>query len=61
MSTQAWDDYDVPVAPYFAFVDGPSSTVVGEGVGNTWEHVVSMCEQAMCDAGMSPSQGRSRS
>ncbi len=60
MSTQAWDDYDVPVAPYFAFVDGPTSTVVGEGAANTWDHVVSMCEQAMTDAGMSTSRSRRR-
>jgi hypothetical protein len=58
MSTEAWDDYDVPVAPYFAYVDGESSAIVGEGAANTWEHVVSMCEQAMSDAGMSPSRGR---
>lgn len=60
MSSKAWDDYDVPVAPYFAFVDGPTSTVVGEGAANTWEHVVSMCEQAASDAGMSRSRGRRR-
>jgi hypothetical protein len=54
MSSAAWDDYDVPVAPYFAYVDGESGTVVGEGAANTWDHVVSMCEQAIADAGLTP-------
>jgi hypothetical protein len=53
MSSEAWEAYDVPVAPYFAYVDGASGTVVGEGAANTWEHVASMCEQAIADAGLS--------
>jgi hypothetical protein len=62
MSTEAWEAYDVPVAPYFAFVDGESGTVVGGGAANTWEHVVSMCEQAIADAGFpTPAPARSRS
>ena len=60
MSTEAWEDYDVPVAPYFAYVDGASGTVVGEGAANTWEHVVSMCEQAVADAGLSTGTRRGR-
>jgi hypothetical protein len=60
MSTEAWDAYEVPVAPYFAYVDGETGAIVGEGAANTWEHVVSMCEQAMSDAGLSPSRGRRR-
>lgn len=52
MSSTAWTDYDVPVAPYFAYVDGPSGTVIGEGAAGTWEHLVSMIEQARADAGL---------
>jgi hypothetical protein len=52
MSTEAWDAYDVPVAPYFVYVDGPSGTVVGEGASATWEHLCGMLEQALADAGM---------
>lgn len=30
MSSGAWEAYDVPVAPYFVYVHGPSSQVIGE-------------------------------
>jgi hypothetical protein len=61
MSSDAWDAFDVPVAPYFAFVDGPSGTVVGEGAASTWDHVKSMLERALADAGVSTGRrGRSR-
>jgi hypothetical protein len=52
MSTAAWEQYDVPVAPYFAFVDGPSGQVVGEGAAASWGQVASMLEQALTDAGL---------
>ncbi|MEX0663468.1 MAG: hypothetical protein WD598_01705 [Acidimicrobiia bacterium] len=55
MSSEAWDAYDVPVAPYFAYVDGPTSAIVGEGAAMTWEHLVGMMEQAIADAGLSTS------
>jgi hypothetical protein len=55
MSSKAWDAYDVPVAPYFAYVDGPTSAVVGEGAAMTWDHLVGMMEQAIADAGISTS------
>ncbi len=34
LSTQAWQDYAVPGAPYVALVDGTSGLVVGECPGN---------------------------
>jgi hypothetical protein len=52
MSSAAWEDYDVPVAPYFAFVDGPSGRVVGEGAASSWAQVSSMLDQALADAGL---------
>jgi hypothetical protein len=57
MSSAAWDAYDVPVAPYFAFVDGPTATVVGEGAAGSWDHLRDMLEQALADAGF---DGRAR-
>src|SRR5262249_53812334 len=60
MSSEAWEAYDVPVAPYFVWVDGPSGAVIGEGASATWEHLCSMLEQALADAGMTPSRGRRR-
>lgn len=60
MSSPAWDDFDVPVAPYFAYVDGPSGAVVGEGAASSWEHLQSMLEQALADAGMPTGRRRAR-
>ena len=57
MSSAAWDDYDVPVAPYFAYVDGASATVVGEGAAGSWNHLSDMLAQALADAGF---DGRGR-
>jgi hypothetical protein len=58
MSSAAWDAFDVPVAPYFALVDGPTGAVIGEGAANTWEHLRTMLDQALADAGMA--NGRRR-
>jgi hypothetical protein len=52
MSSAAWTDYDVPVAPFFVLVDGPSGDVLGEGAASTWEQVTSMLQQALSDAGI---------
>jgi hypothetical protein len=52
----------VPVAPYFAYVDGPTSQIVGEGAAASWSHLTSMMEQALADAGLQPGKkvGRKR-
>jgi hypothetical protein len=60
MSSAAWDAYDVPVAPYFAFVDGPSATVVGEGAAGSWDHLRDMLSQALADAGFDARERRGR-
>ncbi len=57
MSSEAWAAYDVPVAPYFVYVDGPSGEVVGEGAAATWSNLVGMMEQALVDAGLDPKAG----
>ena len=49
MSTEAWLDYEVPVAPYFILVDGPSATVLGEGAASRWQQVASLLGQALDD------------
>lgn len=50
MSTDAWEDFGVPVAPYFALVvDG---RVVGEGAAAQWSQVASLLERAREDAAM---------
>lgn len=60
MSSAAWEAFDVPVAPYFAYVDGPSGTVVGEGAANTWDQLSAMMEQSLVDAGLDKSPRRRR-
>jgi hypothetical protein len=55
MSSEAWDDYRVPVSPYFILVDGPSGRVVGEGAGSSWEQVIDLLGKAEADAAALPS------
>lgn len=50
-SSQAWDDYSIPVAPYFALVDGRNGVVVGEGAAASWASVRELLERALSDAG----------
>jgi hypothetical protein len=56
MSSDAWEDYGVPVAPYFALVDGDE--VVGEGAAGTWQQVTDLLGKALADAGHSLERGR---
>jgi hypothetical protein len=58
MSSQAWADYDVPVAPFFALVDGDSGEVIGEGSANDWAQVQSLVHTALADAGFLDKKGR---
>ncbi len=51
MSSQAWDDYEVPVAPYFMLVDGRRG-VIGEGASASWAQVVDLLGKAAADAGV---------
>jgi len=55
MSSTAWDAYAAGFAPYFAYVDGPSGQIVGEGMAATWDDLVKMLERALADAGISAS------
>jgi hypothetical protein len=58
MSDEAWDDYNVPVSPYFILVDGPTSRVVGEGSGTSWEQVVDLLGKAAADVGLATTTQR---
>lgn len=52
MSSDAWQDYAVPGAPYFVQVDGRSGRVSGEGTAQTWGQVVQLLDRAATDAGL---------
>lgn len=54
MTSEAWDDYGVPVSPYFILVDGPSGQVVGEGAGTSWDQVVDLLGKAVADVAAVP-------
>jgi hypothetical protein len=56
MSSEAWDDYGVPGSPYFAFVDGVSGRVVGEGTAPEWDQVVRLMQQAGDDGALEASR-----
>lgn len=54
MSTETWEHYDVPYAPYFIYVSGPAGRVVGEGVAAGWEDVRRLVANAVSDGTTSP-------
>jgi hypothetical protein len=58
MSSAAWADYDVPVAPFFVLVDGESGELIGEGAANEWVQVQSLVHTALDDAGMLDRKGK---
>lgn len=52
LSTQAWIDYEVPGAPYFALVDGRSGRRIGEGLASTLDQVAGLIRRAVDDTGV---------
>jgi hypothetical protein len=48
MSSTAWDDYSVPVAPYFVYV-GEDGQVLGEGAAENWAQITSLFRDALLD------------
>jgi hypothetical protein len=60
MSTEAFDDYSVPIAPYFVLVDGSAGAVIGEGAAASVEQLSSLMSKALNDAGYGMGASRSR-
>jgi hypothetical protein len=58
MSTEAFDDYSVPVAPYFVLIDG--GRVVGEGAAASFDQLGSLMSKALTDAGYGLGATRNR-
>jgi hypothetical protein len=42
MSSQAWEQYQVPWTPYFILVDGGSSNILAEGTAGSWDDVLAL-------------------
>ena len=64
MSTDAWEHYDVPYAPYFVYVSGAEGRVMGEGTASTWDQVRTLVSNAVADgttAGTTAGRRRSKS
>jgi hypothetical protein len=49
MSTEVWEHYDIPYAPYFVYISGPAARVVGEGVAAEWDEVRTLVANAVAD------------
>ncbi len=49
MSSDAWERYRVAGSPYFVLVDGPTSSVLGEGTAATWTQVAGLLGDALAD------------
>jgi hypothetical protein len=56
MSSDAWEDYRVPGAPYLVLVDG-AGRIAGEGSATSWSHVASLMGTADGDG---PARGGKR-
>lgn len=42
LSSEAWQDYQVPGAPYIVHIDGPSGRIRGEGTSASWDQLVDL-------------------
>jgi hypothetical protein len=49
MSTEAWNDYEVPGSPFFALVDGRTGRRIGEGVAQRFSQVADLVRRAQVD------------
>jgi len=54
MSSEAWEHYDIPYAPYFVYISGVAGRVVGEGVAAGWEEVRTLVANAVADGTTTP-------
>lgn len=57
MSSGAWEDYEVPGAPYVVHVAGPPGRVRGEGTAGSWQRARRMLLQAADDRAHGPADG----
>ncbi len=53
MSSEAWDDFDAPVSPYFCLVES-DGRVVGEGASADWQQVRDLMLRANADSATPP-------
>jgi hypothetical protein len=54
MSSEAWEHYDIPHAPYFVYISGPGGRIVGEGAAARWDEVKGLMANAVADGTTKP-------
>jgi hypothetical protein len=57
MSSEAWDDYEVPGSPFFILIDGQTQRRVGEGVARQFSQVADLVRRARADARPASTKG----
>jgi hypothetical protein len=57
MSSEAWEHYDVPYAPYFVYLSGPRARVIGEGAAAGWDQVRALVATAVADSRIAGTPG----
>jgi hypothetical protein len=60
LSTEAYDDYSVPIAPYFVLIDSSSKQIIGEGAAASFDQLRSLLSKATADSGRGLGSRRSR-
>ncbi len=50
MTTEAWQDFEVPGTPFFVLVDGKTGRVAGEGTALGWDEVRNLVALGLGDA-----------
>lgn len=60
LSSEAYDDYSVPIAPYFVLIDGAESRIIGEGAAASFDQLSSLLSKALTDSGRGLGARRSR-
>ncbi len=58
MSTEIWDAFSTPGSPYFAYVEGATGRVVGEGTALTWTQVLALVATSSGDGTVAAGVGR---
>ncbi len=52
MSSDVWQHFATPGSPYFAYVEGSTGRVVGEGTALTWDQVLGLVATSSGDAAL---------
>lgn len=60
MSSDAWNDYEVPGSPFFVLVDGRSGRRIGEGVAQQFAEIADLVRRARADRETAPTPTRGR-